>query len=59
MTLSAEKTIDIAVFMSRQAHVVDIGGKHDIIGKGHGAIPKRKLSIPFGLSATAKNDLRS
>ncbi len=43
MTLSAEKTIDIAVFMSRQAHVVDIGGRHDIIGKGHGAIPETEI----------------
>ena len=43
VTLGTEHTVDPAVLMLRDAHVVDVGGRNDILGHGDGLVPETEI----------------
>ena len=43
VTLGTEHAVDPAVLMLRDAHVVDVGGRNDILGHGDGLVPEAEI----------------
>ena len=43
MPLSTKDAIDPAVLVSCQAHVVDVGGRDDVLGHGDGIVPEAEV----------------
>ena len=48
VTLGTEHTVDPSVLMLRDAHVVDVGGRNDILGHGDGLVPEAEVVDAIG-----------